>query len=200
MCPLKPESRIVGFDDSKFAFSDELVHVFGVVTRANGYVEGAMHDQVHVDGNDATEVLIQLVLRSRYRKQLRLILTDGIAMGGFNIIDIEKLNKMTGIPVIAVTRSKPDLEAMKKAMTYHFDDWEERFKTIAKGTIHELDLGKDGHKPIHIKSWGLDDDTDAELVGSYVRASIIRGAYPEPLRLAHMISTALTSGESKGRA
>jgi endonuclease V-like protein UPF0215 family len=190
---MKDQARILGIDDSKFTFEDEFCHVVGVVMRADGYLEGVMVDKVGVDGDDANRVLALMINKSRYKKQLRLILTDGIALGGFNIIDLEKLNRDTDIPVAAVTRNEPDFEEMKKALKHHFKDWQSRFDIICKGEIFTVPTE---HKPLHVKGFGMDQQ---ELYLS-VKKSIHRGALPEPIRIAHIIATALVSGESKGRA
>jgi len=190
---MKDQARILGIDDSAFEFKDETCAVVGVVMRADGYLEGVMVDEVGVDGDDANRVLAHMINRSRYKKQLRLILTDGIALGGFNIIDLEKLNRDTDIPVAAVTRKVPDFDEMKKAMKNHFSDWKRRYDIICKGKIFSVPTQ---HKPIYVKGFGMDSH---ELQLS-VKKTILRGALPEPIRIAHIIATAIAKGESKGRA
>lgn len=190
---MKEQARILGIDDSKFEFSDSHTDVIGVVMRADGYLEGVMKDTVEVDGTDANSVITQMVLRSRYRKQLRLIITDGIALGGFNIIDLEKLHHDTGIPVAAVTRNKPDFEEIMNALQKHFKDWEQRFETVCNGELFKIPTE---HSPIWVKGFGM---SKKELKAA-IQMSTIRGALPEPIRIAHIIATALVDGESKGRA
>ena len=113
---MKPQSRILGVDDAPFRFSDDLVPVVGVVVRAPNYVEGVMTTRVHVDGDDATDVLAGAIGRSRYRAGLALVLLDGAALGGFNVVDIDALHRTVKVPVATVTRDKPDLAAIEKAL------------------------------------------------------------------------------------
>ena len=41
---------------------------------------------------------------------------DGLAFGGFNLIDIQEVYEKTKLPVIVVVRDKPNLEEIKKAL------------------------------------------------------------------------------------
>ena len=60
--------------------------------------------------------IMYLINKCKFKPQLRAIILDGIALGGFNIIDIKELNKKTKIPVIVVIRRKPDIENIKKTL------------------------------------------------------------------------------------
>lgn len=190
---MKEQARVLGLDDSRFTFDDEFVNIVGVVMRADGYLEGVMVNKVRVDGDDANEVLARMINISRYKKQLRLVLTDGIAFGGFNIIDLERLNHDTALPAAGVTRKMPDFEDMKKALKGHFADWQARYEVICKGSILKIPTQ---HSSIYAKGFGMDEE---ELILA-IQRTILRGALPEPIRAAHMIATALAIGESKGKA
>src|SRR2546428_9700962 len=104
---MKAQSRILGVDDAPFTFTDEYVPVVGVVMRAPSYVEGVLTTRVHVDGTDATDALDSAISRSRYRKGLALILVDGAALGGFNLVDIDAPPESTGVPRATVTPGRP---------------------------------------------------------------------------------------------
>jgi hypothetical protein len=123
---------------------------------------------------------------------MKALMIDGIALAGFNVIDIDRLHEATGIPVLTVTRDLPDLESMKAALKKHFDDWERRFELV---TTHELRKIKTEHKPLYACGLGLDWPEFEELVGLFT----VRGAVPEPIRIAHLVSSALVKGESYGR-
>ena len=51
------------------------------------------------------------------------------------------------IPVITITRDKPDLGKIKTALQKKFEDWEQRWDIISKGKLHEI---KTSHNPIYI--------------------------------------------------
>jgi endonuclease V-like protein UPF0215 family len=118
---MKNQIRILGIDD------DAKAAVVGVVMRLPNYVEGVMVTEVEVDGElDATDRLIDMVSTSRYLDQLKLVIIDGIALGGFNVVNIERLHDRLGIPVATITRDKPNFTEIEKALKTHFDDWELR--------------------------------------------------------------------------
>lgn len=194
---LKQESRIIGFDDSPFEphARGSPVPVIGVVMRAGHYVEAVLRDDVHVDGTDANEILEKMLFNSRYLLQLKGILIDGIAFGGFNVIDIYRLAERTQLPVVSVTRDKPDMERIFLALEKHFQDGQERINIVKKGELVEFTFTSDRD----VSLWGKFAGTDYDGAMEILRLTTIRGAMPEPLRLAHIIGSAIVTGESRGR-
>ena len=190
---MKKQIRILGIDDSPFSFKDKYCNIIGVVMRGGEYTEGILKNKIKIDGMDATKIIIKMTLQTRYYKQLKAILTDGIALGGFNIIDIEKIFEKTNIPIITVTRDKPDKKKIKNALKKHFKDWEKRLDLINKGRLHKF---KTKHNPIFIKYAGISADKAKEII----KISTIRGVIPEPIRVAHLIASGITRGESYGKA
>jgi endonuclease V-like protein UPF0215 family len=195
MRTIKREIRIVGFDDAPFIpRSKGKVPVIGVVSRGGGFFDGVLKTDVEIDGMDATTALIKTINASRHKKQLRVIMLKGITLGGFNMVNISKLHKNTGLPVIVVNRKMPDLKEIKTALQ-NFADFEERWKCIKNaGKIHKMKIEK--NKNIYFQFKGLKKD-EAEAI---IRLSCTRSLIPEPLRVAHLIASALIKGESGGRA
>ncbi len=188
---MKPQVRVLGIDDAPFTFEDVMVEIVGVVVRLPSYVEGIMVSEVHVDGDDATMRVAEMVRNSRFREGLALIMIDGVAFGGFNVMDIEELHERVSIPIVTVTRKEPDMEAIKVALKAKFSDWRGRLKTIERSTLERVETP---HKPLYVHAVGIPLH-DAKVL---LRKSTVRGALPEPLRIAHLIATALKAGESKG--
>ncbi len=189
---MKKEIRILGIDDMPFSFEDEHVDIVGVVLRGNSYIEGVIKATIEVDGKDATSTLISLIKDTKHKGQLKVIMIDGIALGGFNVVNGESVYKETKIPVLTITRNKPQSEKIKEALQKHFEDWEERWNIIASGKIEEIS----GDYPLYIKRFGIEIREAKEVI----KISTIRGALPEPLRIAHLIATGIKTGESYGRA
>jgi endonuclease V-like protein UPF0215 family len=189
---MKSQVRVLGIDDSPFKFGDKEVLIVGVVMRT-GYIDGIMTTTLTVDGKDGDQKIIEMVNKSKYFEQLKVIFLDGVALGGFNVIDVEKVERKTGIPIVTVTRNKPDLESMKKALQSHFEDWERRWELINRGELKEIPTE---HKPIFIRCVGIELGDAVELI----RLNTVKGAIPEPLRIAHLIATAVMKGESRGGA
>ena len=192
---IKKEIRIVGFDDGPFIpRSKGKVPVVGVVFRGGSFLDGILKTDVSIDGLDATDTLIKLVNKSRHKKQLRVIMLKGVTIGGFNMINISQLHEKTSLPVIVVNRKMPNLKDIRNALK-NFHDFENRWKCIEKaGKIYKMKIEKD--KNIYYQFKGL----KKEEVERIIRLSCTRSFIPEPLRVAHLIASALIKGESGGRA
>ena len=189
---MKQQVRILGLDDSPFSFGDGRSLVVGALVRVPNYLEAVMKTDVAVDGDDSTDRIVEMVSKSRYREQVKAVMIDGIALAGFNVVDIERLSDETGLPVLTVTRDKPDMDDMRSALKKHFDDWEERYSLVSR---FELKRIKTAHKPLYACGIGLEWKQFEELV----TLSTVRGAVPEPIRVAHLIASAMVRGESYGR-
>lgn len=190
---MKPHLRVLGIDDSAFSFSEKDVVVVGAVVRMPNYLEGVLKTTAEVDGTDATDRLQEMIGKSRYAENLAAILIDGIAVGGFNVIDIEALHENLGIPVATITRDDPDLKSMETALKAKFPDWKSRYDLIVRRELHMLETE---HKPVYVQVVGEELGNIAEIISK----STVLGALPEPIRIAHLIATAIKTGESHGRA
>lgn len=190
---MKRQIRLLGIDDSPFTFTERYATVIGVVMRGGEYIECVLRNQVTVDGDDATYVCKQMIEGTRYRKQLKAMMIDGISLGGFNVIDIEELNSDTNLPIITVTRDEPDFEEIKHALQKNFEDWKERWNLMRKGELYKL---KTLYNPIYVKCAGVSFDEAKEIIN----VSTIRGVIPEPIRVAHLIASGVIRGESYGKA
>jgi hypothetical protein len=186
--------RFIGFDDS-FRVSGSISEVKGGEAVIVGCItagtepEGFMFTTIGIDGIDSTEKISSMLKRSKFKNQIRCIFLSGLTFGGFNTVNISRLNKETGIPVIVVMRKKPDLEAIKDALE-KISEREERVKAIRDaGEVLKL-----GNLFVQLKGCSIGD---AEL---YLELSTKKGNMPEPLRLAHMVATAIVHGESRGKA
>lgn len=178
---MKDGIRVLGIDDAAFEFEAEETFLTGVIYRGTEFVEDIESIKVEVDGEDATEKVLELYENTSNHKQLKAILTDGIAFAGFNLIDIEKVSEATGKPVVAVTKNEPHREKFMKAMrkTENYDRAFERFDDPI-----EVEL-EDGSCFIQFSGC-----TEREA-RSLVKKNIIHGQVPESIRVADMVGTAL---------
>ena len=126
---MKKQIRLIGIDDSPFRFTDKYGMVIGAIMRGGSYLEGILRRNIAIDGTDATSVCKDMILNSRNIKQLKAVLLDGISLGGFNVIDINELFNETNLPVLTITRDKPDFEKIKLALKKKFKDWDKRCKS-----------------------------------------------------------------------
>jgi len=192
---IKKEIRILAFDDASFTpRSKGKVAVVGVVFKGGREFEGMIKTEVEIDGLDATDVVAEVVNKSKYKEELRVLMFKGVTIAGFNVIDIKKLNEKIKLPVIIVSRKLPDFLKIKKALK-HFEDGELRWEAIKNaGKVNKLKT--ENNKNVYYQFSGL-DSKEAEKI---ILLSCTRSSIPEPLRVAHMIASALVKGESGGRA
>lgn len=185
---IKPEIRVLGVDDGKFTpHTKGEAMVVGVVFRGGYWLDGIMHTKITVDGFDATELIASMILCSPHYKQLRLVMLNGITFAGFNVVDIKKLNLETGLPVVVVTREKPDLEAISDALR-NLPDPEKRWKSVLNaGEIYKI-CSAHKEKEIYVEIAGL-SLVDARKI---VLLTSTRSSLPEPLRVAHLIASGLS--------
>ena len=78
----------IGFDDAKFNFksNSKTTDLIGVICQGTRMV-GMVKKEITIDGDDATDVLIELTKQNE--KHVQYIVTDTFTFGGFNIIDLE---------------------------------------------------------------------------------------------------------------
>ncbi|MFA5772383.1 MAG: DUF99 family protein [Thermoplasmata archaeon] len=190
---MKSQIRTLGIDDAPFKFTDKTTEVVAVLLRGNFYMDAVLKTKVEVDGRDATDKLIEMIKASRYKEQIKTIMIDGIAFGGFNVIDIQKLYGDLNIPVITITRKKPDLNSMKKVLKQKFTDWNRRWNVIISKEIVQI---KRGRSNLYVNYVGLKLSEVKEVMD----ITTLRGVMPEPIRIAHLIAAGIKIGESHGRA
>lgn len=186
---MKSEARILGVDDSPFdKFRDKKTLVIGTFFRGGSSLDGVLTTSVDVDGSDATARIAAMVRKSRFYTQIRAIMLNGIAVGGFNIIDIQTLHRETKIPVVVVMRSLPEAGRMKETL--------ERLGMIEKAAVVERagEIRKIGGIHVQLAGCGI------ERAGEFLKISCTRSNIPEPIRVAHLIAAGVKLGESKGKA
>jgi len=186
---MKKEIRVLGIDDAPFdKFSRGNVLIIATLFRGGQWIDGILSTKVKIDGNNSTSKLIRMVNNSKFKPQLQALLLGGIALGGFNVIDINKLNKKTGIPVIVVIRKYPNFVKIKSALKKIGKL--SKYNLIEKaGAIYKI--GK-----IFVQLAGLSLD-DAKKI---LKITCTRSLIPEPVRIAHLIGAGIVCGESKGDA
>jgi len=184
---VKPEIRVLGIDDGVFTpHSNELVDVVGIVYRGGYWLDGFMHTKVRVDGLDATEKLAEMITSSPHYPQLRVIMLNGVTLAGFNIVDIKELCQKVKLPVVAVTRDKPNFDDIKKALQ-NLSHSEQRWRAIEKaGKMFKVHT-RNGEEPIYVHVAGLSEE-DAKRI---LKSTSTRSNVPEALRVAHIIASGL---------
>lgn len=182
-------SHVIGFDDAPFdrEHRGDVLVVGAVYSGLK--LEGVLSGKVRRDGANATRVLAQLVSGSRFGSHVQALLLQGIALAGFNVIDLHRLHEQLGIPVIAVARHPPNLQAIHSALIQHVPGGAQKWRMIERAGLMEHVSG------LYVQRAGLSlSDTKLLLEKLAVNSTI-----PEPLRTAHLIAGGITLGESTGR-
>ena len=183
-------SHVVGFDDAPFDRSWRGdVPVVGAVFAGNR-LEGILYGRVRRDGANAARNLARLAVESKYGAQLQLILLQGIALAGFNVVDLDELSGLTGLPVLVVARKAPRLDKIRRALLTRVPGGARKWSLIER-------LGPMEHVAgVYVQRLGL-TFKQAERV---IEGLAVHGNIPEPLRAAHLIAGGVASGQSRGRA
>jgi len=182
-------THVIGFDDAPFERRHRGdVLVVGAVY-AGRKLEGVLSGKVRRDGANATRVLAALVRGSRFRTHLQLVLLQGIALAGFNVVDLDALYRATGIPVLVVVRRSPDLARIRRALLDHVPGGARKWRLIERaGPVERCGT-------VFVQRAGLSLAEAARALAGHSTNSKV----PEPLRSAHLIAGGITRGESRHR-
>jgi uncharacterized protein len=183
-------SNVIGFDDAPFAqrWRGD-VRLIGAVcarTRLDGVVSGF----VRRDGANSTTRMIELVRSSQFRGHVQAVLLQGIAVAGFNVVDVHALHDALQVPVLVLMRRQPRMALIRDALFDHIPGASRKWSLIERaGSIERLGS-------LYCQRVALSVSEARRLVA----ATTLHGNLPEALRLAHLIAGGVTTGISRGRA
>ncbi|KYF82333.1 hypothetical protein BE20_22675 [Sorangium cellulosum] len=183
-------SHVIGVDDAPFARDHRGdVPVIGAVF-AGLRLEGVLSTRARRDGRNATPAIAAMIRGSRFYAQAQVVLLQGIAVAGFNVVDLAALRDALALPVVVVARRLPDLDAIRDALLSRVRGGRRKWALIERAGPMEPVGG------VYVQRAGISlEDTTALLA-----RLAVHGHLPEPLRAAHLIAGGLTTGESRGRA
>jgi len=186
---MRKEARVIGIDDGPFfKFRKGRVLIVGTIYRGGQYMDGIVSTSAKVDGVDGTRNIAKMINKCKFKPQLQCIFLHGIAVGGFNLIDLPKLSKLTKLPIIAVVRHYPDIPKILKTLKNL--GMEKKVKLITQ-LPKPKKIGK-----VYVQHINIDLEKTKELL----KLTSIHSYIPEPLRIAHIIAAGIVKGESRGRA
>lgn len=183
-------SHVIAFDDAPFPRAHRgRVLVVGAAY-AGLRLEGVISTHVRRDGADAARAVAACVEASQFARHTRLLLFQGIALAGFNVIDIHALHAQLGMAVLVVARRPPSLPAIREALLTRVRGGARKWKLIERAGAMEPAAG------LMVQRAGLSLDQAATVI----QRLGVNGVIPEPLRVAHLIAGGVTTGRSRGRA
>jgi len=176
---------LVGVEDGGFkAFQSGQSTLLCAVLMKENRVEAIRLGKVTVDGRDATDVLLGMLVNIR----CDAVILGGVSFAGFNIIDGTRVHDELGVPVIVYSGEKPDSASVLAALKAHFADWSERWAPIERlGEVYSL-VTREGYPPVFFEVVGESRDWCEEVMRS--SASLTRA--PEPVRVAGIVARGLT--------
>ncbi|HET8701159.1 MAG TPA: DUF99 family protein [Nitrococcus sp.] len=182
-------SHVVGFDDAPFAHEHRGdVAVVGAVFTGSR-LDGVLYGRVRRDGANATRELLRMVRESRFAPHLQGILLQGVALAGFNVIDVAGLSESLRLPVLVVARRISDRQAIREALLKQVPGGRRKWQLIERlGPMEPL-------ARVHVQRMGL-TPAQAEAV---LDRFCLHSRIPEPLRTAHLIAGGLAGGKSRQR-
>jgi endonuclease V-like protein UPF0215 family len=110
-------TNVVGFDDGPFERGRPGARVLLVgAVCARTRLDGVISGRVTQDGRNAAATVAALVRGSQFDGHVRGVLLNGIAFGGFNVVDIHALAETLARPVLVVARRAPRLALIRDAL------------------------------------------------------------------------------------
>ena len=146
--------------------------------------------RIQVDGEDATDQILNLFYTNPYTREIRLIMIDSPTLGGFNVPNPVEIFEQTHVPVLLIPDRSPK-EKIVEIYSSVFPDrkkqrsWLENLPTLEKLTVTLINDEKIT-RDIYFHAIGTSKQEIAGLIYSLSEYSGI----PEPLRLAHLIASA----------
>lgn len=162
----------------------------GVVMRKDLRIDGFVTGTVTVGGMDATETVLAMV-QTLGRHDLNVILLSGCVIAWFNIIEIDRIARETGIPVICVTYEVSD--GLLDDIRYHFPGDTGRLDACVRlGEREPVEL-RTG-KTLYIRASGISTADAARFCNDCT----LDGKIPEPLRVARLCARQVGGGLRQG--
>ena len=183
-----PISHVIGFDDCPFDRAHRGdVTVIGTVYSGT-QLEGVLSSRVRKDGANATGTLTRLIATSKFHAQLQLVMLQGIALAGFNVVDVRRLSDALEVPVLVIARRKPKLDGIRAALE-RLPGGRRKWRLIESLGEMEACAG------VHVQRVGITRQDASQVI----ERTTVQGHIPEPLRAAHLIAGGITTGQSRGR-
>jgi endonuclease V-like protein UPF0215 family len=182
-------NHTIGFDDGPFAPEHRGdVDLIGAVF-SGLRLDAVLRTRIRRDGVNATDRITSVIEESRFREQAQLIMLQGIAFAGFNVVDIHALNQRLGIPVLVVSRKEPDLDAIRRALMDSVPGGKRKWRLIERAGPPQRAGGL----------WFQCAGCSCGVATLIVSRLAVHSHIPEPLRTAHLIAGGISSLPTRQR-
>jgi endonuclease V-like protein UPF0215 family len=139
---------------------------------------------ITVDGVDSTSQLLECL----QKWEVDFIIMGGATFAGFNVVDFTYIQEETNTPIIVFSLIYPDVEAIKKALIKHFEDWIDRWRMFESlGPINQVYV-KSELPPIYYEVIGCPEIFAEKVLKDQALVSRV----PEAVRVANLIAKGVT--------
>jgi endonuclease V-like protein UPF0215 family len=190
MTPARPfHPHVLGIDDGPFdKRTDRSVPLVGVMMEGGGLVEAVAVTRFAVDGDRAADFLADWIGGLRFAPALQAVVLGGLTVAGLGVVDLPHLSRRLGRPAMVVNRHDPRNEELIRALAAA--GLSERIRLVEQSpAAWRLEAG------LWVAHAGASQDEAAAILLAVRNKSQL----PEPLRLAHLIGSAIVGGQSRGR-
>jgi endonuclease V-like protein UPF0215 family len=180
---------VLGIDDAPFSKRQrEAVPIVAVMMEGCDLVEAVAFSSFPVDGDGATDFLADWVCGLRMRRSLQAVVLGGITIAGLGVVDVDALASRLRRPVLVATRRRPSDAELVRALR-------------AAGLPERIPLVETAPRAARVaEGFYLAHAGIARPAAEAIARRTLRKArLPEPLRVAHLIGSALVTGASRGR-
>lgn len=185
----KYKPHVLGIDDGPFEKGYSLsTPIVGVMMEGAALIEAVVVTQFAIDGDQVTDFVGDWICRARFAPALQAVIFGGVTIAGLAVIDIEALSGRLNTPVIVVNRKDRTNHRLEHAFQ-------------AAGLADRLRIVERMPAPFRVAEGlyaaaaGIEQGAAVRLI----KATLAKSELPEPLRVAHLIATAVVKGESRGR-
>jgi len=164
-----------------FREEDKISTLAGVVMRRDFIIDGFVFGQTTIEGNDATNSILQMYKKLE-RDDISFLIVSGLIISMYNIVDIKKIWNELKIPIIGVTYE--DSKGIEVAIKFHFPNSYhskiKEYRNLGERSKISLHTGHD----LYVRIEGCTIQETKNLLDSF----ILQGSMPEPLRVAQMLA------------
>ncbi len=156
----------------------------GVVMRRDFVIDGFVFGRTTLDGDDATDVILQMYDDLK-RPDISYLLISGLIISLYNIIDIKKIHESLQIPIIGITYH--DSKGIEDSIKHHFpNSYKPKIKNYQKlGIRKKITLHTSSEVFVRKEGCNLHD------VKYLLNKLTLQGSLPEPVRVAQLLAKSL---------
>jgi len=156
----------------------------GIVMRQDFVIDGSIFDITAIEGDDATEKILQMYYNLN-RPDVNYLLISGLIISMYNIVDIKKIHSLLRLPVIGVTYR--DSLGVEESIKFHFpNSFESKLENYARlGKREKIILKNNSEIFVRFEGCSLHD------IKYLLNKLTLQGSVPEPLRIAKILAKSL---------